>query len=74
MTALYVVVAVVAVIGLLALFGSIRVLKQYERGVQFRLGKVKDGARGAEALAISAVTPSTPNGDSPHLGTATQSA
>ena len=44
----------IAVYVILALLGggsagpaaSVRVLKQYERGVQFRLGKVKDGARG----------------------------
>jgi regulator of protease activity HflC (stomatin/prohibitin superfamily) len=42
MTAVYVVVVVV----LLALGASVRILKQYERGVQFRLGRVKDGARG----------------------------
>src|SRR6478609_11745857 len=45
MTALItvVVVALVVVIGVIT---SVRILKQYERGVQFRLGKVKDGARG----------------------------
>ena len=37
----------------LAFFGSIRVLKQYERGVQFRLGKVKDGARGPGLIVIA---------------------
>jgi len=31
---------------------SIRILKQYERGVQFRLGKVKDGARGPGLIFI----------------------
>ncbi len=29
-----------------------RILKQYERGVQFRLGKVKDGARGPGVIFI----------------------
>ena len=51
MTALIaiVVVALVVVIGLIA---SVRILKQYERGVQFRLGKVKDGARGPGVILI----------------------
>jgi regulator of protease activity HflC (stomatin/prohibitin superfamily) len=53
MTALLVVIVVVALIGVLALFGSIRILKQYERGVQFRLGKVKDGARGPGLIFIA---------------------
>ena len=47
--AVIIVLAVVAVIGLLA---SVRILKQYERGVQFRLGKVKDGARGPGLIVI----------------------
>ena len=51
MTALIalVVVALVVVIGVIA---SVRILKQYERGVQFRLGKVKDGARGPGVILI----------------------
>ena len=40
---------VVLVVGLLA---SVRILKQYERGVLFRLGKVKDGARGPGLILI----------------------
>jgi regulator of protease activity HflC (stomatin/prohibitin superfamily) len=43
-------VALVAVIGLMV---SVRILKQYERGVQFRLGKVKDGARGPGLIFIA---------------------
>ena len=31
---------------------SVRILKQYERGVQFRLGKVKNGARGPGLITI----------------------
>ena len=31
---------------------SIRILKQYERGVQFRLGRVEDGARGPGLIFI----------------------
>src|SRR6478736_3266903 len=38
------------IVGLLA---SVRVLKQYERGVQFRLGKVKDEARGPGVILIA---------------------
>src|SRR3978361_1867615 len=46
---------VVVAIGVLVLVGaaaSVRVLKQYERGVQFRLGRVKDGARGPGLIFI----------------------
>src|SRR5690242_900179 len=48
MIALYVIVAVL----LLGLAASVRILKQYERGVQFRLGRVKDGARGPGIIFI----------------------
>jgi regulator of protease activity HflC (stomatin/prohibitin superfamily) len=48
MIAVYVVIAVL----LLVLASSVRILKQYERGVQFRLGKVKDGARGPGLIFI----------------------
>jgi regulator of protease activity HflC (stomatin/prohibitin superfamily) len=48
MIAVYVVLAVV----LLGLAASLRILKQYERGVQFRLGRVKDGARGPGMILI----------------------
>jgi regulator of protease activity HflC (stomatin/prohibitin superfamily) len=48
MIAVYVVLAVV----LLVLAASVRILKQYERGVQFRLGRVKDGARGPGLIFI----------------------
>jgi regulator of protease activity HflC (stomatin/prohibitin superfamily) len=40
----------VVVLGFAAL--SVRILKQYERGVQFRLGRVKDGARGPGVIFI----------------------
>ena len=53
MTALYVIIAVAVLIGLLGLFGCIRILKQYERGVQFRLGKVKENARGPGLIFIA---------------------
>jgi regulator of protease activity HflC (stomatin/prohibitin superfamily) len=48
MIAIYVVAAVL----LLAVASSIRILKQYERGVQFRLGRVRDGARGPGMIFI----------------------
>jgi regulator of protease activity HflC (stomatin/prohibitin superfamily) len=48
MIAVYVIAALV----LLGLAVSVRVLKQYERGVQFRLGRVKDGARGPGLIFI----------------------
>jgi len=38
------------IVGLLA---SVRVLKQYERGVQFRLGKVKGEGRGPGVILIT---------------------
>src|SRR4051794_22379032 len=51
MIALYVIIALllVCLVGLLA---SVRILKQYERGVLFRLGKVTGGARGAGLVFI----------------------
>jgi regulator of protease activity HflC (stomatin/prohibitin superfamily) len=48
MIALYVVAGVL----LAAAFASVRVLKQYERGVLFRLGKVGGGARGPGLVLI----------------------
>ena len=50
---LAVAVIIVAVVALLAAAASVRILKQYERGVQFRLGKVKDGARGPGLIFIT---------------------
>ena len=50
---LAVAVIIVAVVALLATVASVRILKQYERGVQFRLGKVKDGARGPGLILIT---------------------
>jgi regulator of protease activity HflC (stomatin/prohibitin superfamily) len=46
------VVVVLVVLIVLALAASVRILKQYERGVQFRLGRVKDGARGPGVIFI----------------------
>jgi regulator of protease activity HflC (stomatin/prohibitin superfamily) len=51
MIALYVIIALV-VVGLVALTASVRILKQYERGVLFRLGKVTGGARGPGLVFI----------------------
>ena len=51
MIALYAVLILGAVV-LVGLATSVRVLKQYERGVQFRLGRVKDGARGPGIIFI----------------------
>ncbi len=47
-----VVVAVIVVLVVLVLVASVRILKQYERGVQFRLGRVEDGARGPGVIFI----------------------
>jgi len=48
MTVLYVIIGLAVV----ALAASVRILKQYERGVQFRLGRVKDNARGPGVIFI----------------------
>jgi regulator of protease activity HflC (stomatin/prohibitin superfamily) len=48
MIGLYVIAALVV----LGLASSVRILKQYERGVQFRLGRVRDGARGPGVIFI----------------------
>jgi regulator of protease activity HflC (stomatin/prohibitin superfamily) len=45
----YVVVALLLVV-LVVLALSVRILKQYERGVVFRLGRVRGGARGPGLL------------------------
>ena len=41
-TALIVILVVIAVVGLTAASASVRVLREYERGVQFRLGRLMD--------------------------------
>ncbi len=51
MIAVYVLAGLGALV-LLAVVASVRILKQYERGVQFRLGRVKDGARGPGLIFI----------------------
>ena len=45
------IIAVLAVV-LVLLAASVRILKQYERGVQFRLGRVDAGARGPGMIMI----------------------
>ena len=52
MTALIVLIVAALVVLVVGLLASVRILKQYERGVQFRLGKVKDGARGPGVILI----------------------
>src|SRR5690349_7448284 len=47
-----IVVYVIAAVLLVGLAASVRILKQYERGVQFRLGRVHDGARGPGLIFI----------------------
>jgi regulator of protease activity HflC (stomatin/prohibitin superfamily) len=47
-----VVVAVAVVVVLLGVAASVRILKQYERGVQFRVGRVEDGARGPGVIFV----------------------
>ncbi len=46
------VIAAVVLAALVGAASSVRILKQYERGVQFRLGRVKDGARGPGLIFI----------------------
>ncbi len=46
-------VLVVVVVSLFACASSVRILKQYERGVQFRLGKVRDGDRGPGLIFVA---------------------
>ena len=48
----YVIIAVVVVVALIVLAAAVRILKQYERGVQFRLGRLKDGPRGPGLIFI----------------------
>jgi regulator of protease activity HflC (stomatin/prohibitin superfamily) len=43
---------IILVLILAGLAGSVRILKQYERGVQFRLGRVKGGARGPGIIFV----------------------
>ncbi|HEY0484052.1 MAG TPA: slipin family protein [Kofleriaceae bacterium] len=51
MIAAYLLIGVAGLV-LVGSIASVRILKQYERGVQFRLGKVKDGARGPGLIFI----------------------
>jgi regulator of protease activity HflC (stomatin/prohibitin superfamily) len=47
-----IVVDVIAALLVVGVAASVRILKQYERGVQFRLGRVRDGARGPGIIFI----------------------
>jgi regulator of protease activity HflC (stomatin/prohibitin superfamily) len=47
-----IVVYVIVALALLAAAASVRILKQYERGVQFRLGRVRNEARGPGLIFI----------------------
>jgi regulator of protease activity HflC (stomatin/prohibitin superfamily) len=46
------VIVVLLIVVLTGLATSVRILKQYERGVQFRLGRVVDGGRGPGVIFI----------------------
>ncbi len=46
------VIVVLSILVLLSLVASVRILKQYERGVQFRLGRVTGGPRGPGVIFI----------------------
>ena len=52
MTGSYVVIGLVAVLAIVVLAAAVRIFKHYERGVQFRLGRLKDGARGPGLIFI----------------------
>jgi len=52
MTVVLVVIAVVAVVALVVAAASIHILKQYERAVKFRLGRVGDSAFGPGLIVI----------------------
>ena len=51
MTILLIVLVVLALV-LVGLASSVRILKQYERGVLFRLGKVRGGPRGPGVVLV----------------------
>jgi regulator of protease activity HflC (stomatin/prohibitin superfamily) len=51
MTILLILLVVLALV-LVGLASSVRILKQYERGVLFRLGKVRGGPRGPGVVLI----------------------
>jgi regulator of protease activity HflC (stomatin/prohibitin superfamily) len=46
------IIVAVAIVALSLLVAAVRVFKQYERGVQFRLGKLRDGPRGPGLVLI----------------------
>ncbi len=51
-TAAVVIIVVILIAALVLLIAAIHIVKQYERGVQFRLGKLKDGPRGPGLVLI----------------------
>ena len=51
LAAILVIVAII-VIALILLAAAVHILKEYERGVQFRLGKLRDGPRGPGLVLI----------------------
>jgi regulator of protease activity HflC (stomatin/prohibitin superfamily) len=51
MIGLYILIGII-VVAAIVLSASVRVLKQYERGVQFRLGRARDGARGPGLIFV----------------------
>jgi regulator of protease activity HflC (stomatin/prohibitin superfamily) len=55
MTGLYIAIAGVTVLALILLAMAIRVFKQYERGMQFRLGKLREGPRGPGLVLIISI-------------------
>ena len=50
---LFAIALVVVILAVVALAMSVRILKQYERGVQFRLGKVMGDARGPGVIFVA---------------------
>jgi regulator of protease activity HflC (stomatin/prohibitin superfamily) len=45
-TAILVVIIAIGITGIIAAARAVRIVQQYERGVVFRLGRVRDGTRG----------------------------
>jgi len=41
-----IVIVLIVVVGLITIIGAVHIVQQYERGVVFRLGRVRDGIRG----------------------------
>src|SRR5215510_11019656 len=56
MAALIAVLIVAAALGLIWFAFSVRIIKQYERGLVFRFGRVKEGIRGPGFTMITPVS------------------